>query len=187
MRKPALLPAVLVVAFASILNVHAGTLANVTLPDTAQVGATTLTLNGLGLRTKYAFKVYVAGLYIPQKSTDPAAILKPDVPKRIVMHFVRNVSKSQLTDGFSESFQNNTPEAAKTLKPDIDRLFSALDSVKDGDELVFTYVPATGTSLAIAGKETLIIAGPNFADMLFSVWLGPKPPNGSLKKGILGL
>jgi hypothetical protein len=186
MRKPALLPAVLIVAFASILNVHAGTLANVTLPDTAQVGAITLILNGLGLRTKYAFKVYVAGLYLPQKSTDPAAILKPDVPKRIVMHFVRNVSKSQLTDGFSESFQNNTPEAAKTLKPDIDRLFSVLDSVKDGDELVFTYIPASGTSLAIKGKDTLTIAGPNFAEMLFSVWLGPKPPNAALKKGILG-
>lgn len=102
------------------------------------------------------------------------------------MHFVRNVSKSQLTDGFSESFQNNTPEAAKTLKPDIDRLFSALDSVKDGEELVFTYIPGTGTSLAIAGKEMLTIAGPNFAKMLFSVWLGPKPPNAALKKGILG-
>jgi len=186
MRKPALLAAVLVVAFASVLTVHAGTLANVTLPDTVKVGATTLTLNGLGLRTKYMVKVYVAGLYIPQKSTDPAAILKPDVPKRIVMHFVRNVSKSQLTDGFMESFQNNTPEAAKTLKPDIDRLFSVLESVKDGDELVFTYVPATGTSLAIAGKETITIAGPNFADMVFSVWLGPKPPNAALKKGILG-
>ncbi len=184
MRKAAMLLSLVIFVLAS--QGHAGTFANVTLPDTAQVGTTTLTLNGLGLRTKYAFKVYVAGLYLPQKSTDPAAILKPAVPKRIVMHFVRNVSKSQLTDGFSESFQNNTPEAAKTLKPDIDRLFSALDSVKEGDELVFTYIPATGTSLVIAGKDVLTIAGPNFADMLFSVWLGPKPPNASLKKGILG-
>ncbi len=184
MRKTAMLLSLAIFVLAS--QCRAGTLANVTLPDTAQVGATTLTLNGLGLRTKYAFKVYIAGLYIPQKSTDPAAILKPDVPKRIVMHFVRNVSKSQLIDGFSESFENNTPEAAKMLKPDIDRFFSALDSVKDGDELVFTYIPATGTSLAIAGKETLTIAGPNFAEMFFSVWLGPKPPNANLKKGILG-
>jgi hypothetical protein len=52
--------------------------------------------------------------------------------------------------------------------------------------LVFTYIPATGTSLAIAGKETRTIVGSNFAEMLFSVWLGPKPPNAALKKGILG-
>jgi hypothetical protein len=184
MRKAAMLLSLAIFTLAP--QCRAGTLANVTLPGTVQAGTTTLMLNGLGLRTKYAFKVYVAGLYIPQKSTDPTAILKFDVPKRIVMHFVRNVSKSQLTDGFAESFQNNTPEAAKTLKPDIDRLFSALDSVKDGDELVFTYIPATGTSLAITGKETLTIVGSNFAEMLFSVWLGPKPPNAALKKGILG-
>lgn len=184
MRKSSMLLTLVLLALASIS--HAGTLAGVTLPDTVQAGSTTLVLNGLGLRTKYMVKVYVAALYLPQKSTDPAAILKPTVTKRIVMHFVRNISKSQLTDGFSESFQNNTPDAMKTLKPDIDRLFAALDSVKDGDELAFTDIPGTGTSIAIAGKETLTISGQLFAKMLFSVWLGPKPPNADLKKGILG-
>jgi Chalcone isomerase-like len=184
MRRIAMLLTLAVFSLASLS--HAGTLANVTLPDTVQAGNTTLVLNGMGLRTKYAFKVYVAGLYIPQKSADPGAILKPDVPRRIVMHFVRDVSKNQLTDGFTESFENNTPEAAKTLKPDIDRLFAVLDAVKDGEEVTFTYVPGTGTSVAIAGKERVSIAGPSFADLIFSVWLGPKPPNAGLKKGILG-
>ena len=183
MRKPALLLlSVLVLASIS----QAGTLANVTLPDTVQISNTTLILNGMGLRTKYMVKVYVAGLYLAQKSSDTAAILKADAPKRIVMQFVRDVTKNQLTDGFSESFENNTPDAAKTLKPDIDRLFSALDSVKDGEEIIFTYVPATGTTVTIASKEKLTIPGPAFAEMLFSVWLGPKPPNAALKKGILG-
>ncbi len=186
MRKTAMLLTLALLALASIS--HAGTLASVTLPDTVQAGSTTLVLNGMGLRTKYMVKVYVAGLYLAQKSSDSAAILKPDAPKRIVMHFVRGVSKTQITDGFTESFQSNTPDAAKTLKPEIDRLFSALDSVKDGDEIVFTYLPATGTSVAITGqeKEKLTISGPAFAEMLFSVWLGPNPPNAALKKGILG-
>ncbi len=186
MRKTAMLLTLAVFALASMPHLYAGTLANVTLPDIVQAGSTPLVLNGMGVRTKYMVKVYVAGLYLAQKSSDPATILKPDVTKRIVMHFVRDVSKNQLTDGFTESFENNTPEAAKTLKPDIDRLFSALDSVKDGDELVFTCVPGTGTTVAIAGKEKLTIATPAFGEMLFSVWLGPKPPNTGLKKGLLG-
>ena len=169
--------------FASIFS-YAGTLNGVTLPDTVPAGSTTLALNGMGLRTKYMVKVYVAGLYLPQKSNDANAILQPDMPKRIVMHFVRNVSKSQLVDGFSASFENNTPGLVKALHPDIDHFFSKLASVKDGEELVFTYAPAT--SLAVAGKEKLTIAGPKFAQLLFSVWLGPKPPNAALKKGILG-
>lgn len=170
----------------STLYLSAGTLANVTVPATAQVGNTTLVLNGMGLRTKYMVKVYVAGLYLPQKSSDPSAILKPEISKRIVMHFVRDVSKAQLTGGFTESFESNTPDAAKTLKPDIDRLFAVLDDVHEGEEVVFTYIPGKGTTVAVDDKEKLAIPSPEFATMLFSVWLGPKPPNAGLKKGLLG-
>jgi hypothetical protein len=176
----------LVLILASAFNVLAANLAGITLPDTVQVGPTTLVLNGAGLRTKYMVKVYVAGLYLLEKSSDPNVILKADIPKRIVMHFVRDVSKNQLTDGFTESFHNNTPDAEKTLKSEIDRLFSALGPVKPGQEIIFTYMPEKGTSVLLGDKEQLTIAGPAFAEMLFSVWLGPKPPNTALKKGLLG-
>src|SRR5215831_7712851 len=95
MRTTAMLLTLLLVL--ATIPLDAGTLNNLNLPDTAQVGSKPLVLNGMGLRTKYMVKVYVAGLYVPQKSSDPAAILKADLPKRVVMHFVRDVSKSQLT------------------------------------------------------------------------------------------
>ena len=79
----------------SMFDLHAATLAGVTLPDTVQVGSTMLVLNGMGIRTKYMVKVYVAGLYLEQKSSDPGAIIKADAPKRIVMQFVHGASKSQ--------------------------------------------------------------------------------------------
>ncbi len=186
MRKTVLSLAVVMFVLVSMFDLHAASLAGVTLPDTAQVGSTTLVLNGLGVRTKYMVKVYVAGLYLEQKSSDPSAIIKADAPKRIVMQFVHGASKSQMTDAFDESFNNNTPDAVKTMKPDIDRLLGALDAVKVGDQMVFTYVPGTGTTLAINGKDKLTIAGPAFGPVLFSVWLGPKPPNADLKKGMLG-
>jgi len=163
-----------------------GTLAGVTLPDTAQVGNRTLVLNGMGLRKKYMVKVYVAGLYLEQKSSDPGAILKADAAKRIVMHFVRGVSKNQIVDAFSESFEDNSPDAKQTLKVEIGQFLGGLDSVKDGDEMFLTYLPGTGTTVAINGKEKLTIAAPAFAPVLFSVWLGPKPPSSDLKAGLLG-
>jgi hypothetical protein len=177
---------ILLLLVTAVVNLRAGTLAGVTLPDTVQAGSTSLQLNGIGLRTKFMVKVYVAGLYLPQKSSDANAILKADTPKQIVMHFVRDVSKTQLTDGFAESFHNNSPEAEKALKSDIDRLFAALGPVKEGEEITFTYVPEKGTSVVESGTEKLTVAGPAFAEMLFSVWLGPKPPNAALKKGLLG-
>ena len=165
---------------------HAGSLAGLTLPDTVQVGGKTLVLNGLGLRKKFVVKVYVAGLYLEQKSAGADAVLKADRPKRIVLQFLHGASKNQITNAFDESFSDNTPDARKTLKADIDRLLAALEPVKEGDQMVFTYMPGAGTTLAINGKEKLTIADPAFGPVLFSVWLGPKPPNADLKKGLLG-
>jgi hypothetical protein len=186
MRKTVISFAVVVFVVASIFNLNAANLAGVNLPDTVQVGGKALVLNGLGLRTKFMVKVYVAGLYLEQKSSDPNAIIKADAPKRIVMQFVRGVSKKQLADGFDESFGNNTPDAKKSMKADIDRFIDALEPVKEGDQIVFTYLPGTGTTMAINGKDKLTIAGPAFGTVLFSVWLGPKPPNADMKKGLLG-
>ena len=186
MRKTVISLAVVVFVVAASFELHAASLAGVSLPDTVQVGSTTLVLNGLGLRKKFVVKVYVAGLYLQQKSSDADAIIKADAPKRIVMHFVHGVSKKQIADAFEDSFNNNTPDATKTMKADIDRLLGALEPLKEGDQMVFTYVAGTGTTLAINGKDKLTIAGPAFAPVLFSVWLGPKPPNADLKKGLLG-
>jgi Chalcone isomerase-like len=56
----------------------------------------------------------------------------------------------------------------------------------DKTGLIFTYVPATGTTLVINGKNKLTTDGAPFGQTVFSVWLGPKPPTTDLKKGILG-
>ena len=186
MRKTVVSLITFLLVLMSVLRLHAGSLAGVTLPDTAQVGGKTLVLNGLGIRTKYMVKVYVAGLYVERKSSDADAIVKADAPRQIVMKFVHSASKSQMTDAFEEGFSNNAPDANKTMKPDIDRLLGALESVKPGDEMVFTYVPGAGSSFALNGKEKVTISNPAFAPVLFSVWLGPKPPNADLKKGLLG-
>ena len=186
MRKVVLSLAVVMFMAVSAFELGAATLAGVTLPDTEQVGSTKLVLNGMGIRTKYMVKVYIAGLYLEQKSSDPGTIIKADAPKQIVMHFVHGASKSQMADAFDESFSDNTPDAVKTMKGDIDRLLGALEPVKVGDQMVFTYVPGTGTTLSINGQDKLTIAGPAFGSVLFSVWLGPKPPNADLKKGMLG-
>jgi hypothetical protein len=178
--------AVVLVVTLGGLELDAASLAGVTMPDTQQVAGKTLMLNGLGLRTKYMVKVYVAGLYVEQKSSDASAIIKADAPKRIVLQFVHGASKGQMTDAFNESFSDNTPDAMKTMKPDIDKLLGAIDAVKVGDQMIFTYVPGTGTTYAMNGQDKVTIPGAAFGQVMFSVWLGPKPPTADCKKGMLG-
>ena len=74
----------------------AGTLEGVTLPDIASVGGSQLVLNGMGLREKYFLDIYVGGLYLPAKTTDAARAIGDDVPKRIVMHMVRDIPGERL-------------------------------------------------------------------------------------------
>src|SRR5215470_3614195 len=97
-----------VAAVAAVLMVSAsalaGDLAGATLPDTLQAGEKTLKLNGLGLRQKAIFKVYVGALYLTSPSKDASAILAADQPKAIRMHFLRDLSKAQLVEAFQEGF-----------------------------------------------------------------------------------
>ncbi len=180
MRKVAL-----AVACACVLSISllAATLADVTLPDTITVNNQTLVLNGLGLRSKMFVKVYVGGLYLEKKTTDPAAIIQADAPKRVVLQFLYEPSRDQMVDAFKEGFEGNAPGK---FKADVEKWLAAQEGFKKGEQLVATYVPGTGTTLTIRGKDKLTIPGLPFAQAVFSVWFGPKPPTGDLKNGMLG-
>lgn len=178
--------AILALACACALSIPlaAATLADVTLPDQVTVGSQTLVLNGMGLRTKMFIKVYVGGLYLEKKSGDATAIIQSDSAKRVVLQFIYGeVTRDQMVESFSEGFKGNAPG---TIKSQVDQFLAALETMKKGEQLVATYVPGTGTTLSIRGKDKLTIAGLPFAQSLFSVWLGPKPPTTDLKNGMLG-
>ncbi len=161
-------------------------LAGVSMPDTLSVGDKTLKLNGLGLRKKAIFKVYVGGLYLETPSKDAAAILATDEAKAVRMTFLRDVSKSQLKDAFVDGFEANAKEKAAAQKAAIDRLYAMLPDMKETQSLSFSYLPGKGTTVSHGDKTLGVIEGKEFAEALFALWLGPKPPSEDLKKGMLG-
>ena len=164
----------------------AAELAGATFPDTLKVEGTTLKLNGLGLRKKAMFKVYVGGLYLEALSKDPGAILATDQAKAIRMHFLRDLEKSQLVGAFKEGFEENAKDKTGQ-KAAFDKMLALLPDVKQGDTLTFAYLPVKGTTLQIGNKELGVFPGKGFADAAFSIYLGPKPPSEELKKGMLGI
>jgi hypothetical protein len=138
------------------------------------------------MRKKAIFKVYVGGLYLEAPSKDAAAIVAADAPKAVKMHFMRGIGKDKLVEAFREGFEGNAKEKAAAQKASVDKLLSWLPDVKDGDVWTFAYDPAKGTTFWSGEKEVGTIEGKDFAQVLFSVWLGPKPPTEDLKKGMLG-
>ena len=178
--------AVLILAVATFYPAAmAGQPEGATLADTLKAGDKTLKLNGLGLRKKALFKVYVGGLYLETPSKDPGAILASDQAKAIRLHFLRGLTKAQLVEAFQEGFQANAKDAA-AQKAAFDRMLALVPDMKTGSTLTFTYLPGKGTTLHAADKGLGVFDGRGFAEAVFSIWLGPKPPSEDLKKGMLG-
>lgn len=166
----------------------AGKKGGVTMPDTVTVGDKTLTLNGMGLREATWLKVdvYVAGLYVEHPSSDPARLINADETKRLVMRFVRDVGRDDILKAWNDGFKNNATVPLGRIQANIDRLNAWTPAFKDGDTLVFTYVPGAGVAVDINGARKGIIKDEDFTRSLFAIWLGPKPPTSALKKGMLG-
>lgn len=184
MKKAAALALSLCIAGAS--TSLAKEVTGVTLPDTAAVEGKTLKLNGAGLRKKAIFKVYVGGLYLETPSKDAATVISSDQIKRMQLSVLRSLSTKQVTEAIEEGFEKNSKGQMDALKPRLERFKSMIPDVEKGDQILMTYIPGKGTLVSAKGAEKGVIEGKDFADALFSVWLGPDPVQEDLKVALLG-
>jgi hypothetical protein len=173
---------------AFVVPADAGKKAGVTMPDTLEVSGKQLTLNGMGLReaTWLKIDVYVAGLYLENVSSNADAIVTSKQAKVLMLKFVRDVGRKDIVKAWTEGFQNNATVKIAKIQPLIDQLNGWMVGFDDGDLLTFSYVPGTGVAVDINGKRKGLINDDDFAHSLFAIWLGPKPPTGALKTGLLG-
>jgi len=188
MRRTILGLAIATAAMAGAGQAEAGKLAGVTMPDTIIVAGKQLTLNGMGLREATFLKidVYVAGLYLEHVSSSPAAILAADEARQLVLRFVRNVDRDDIIEAWNAGFAGNATVPVAALRPHIARLDAWMPEFGGGDTLTFRYVPGEGVTVEINGARKGVINDASFARSLFAIWLGPRPPTGDLKRGLLG-
>ena len=161
----------------------------VKLEPTAQVGGAALQLNGAGLRKRAIFKVYVAGLYVPQKSADASALLAQKGPRRISITMLRDVDADSFSGALNDGLRANHTEAQVAgFKAQIDTLNANLKAVgeaKKGDAIHFEYLPESGTRVTVNGQARgTAIPGEDFFTAVLRIWIGDKPVDGDLKKGL---
>jgi hypothetical protein len=150
MTRHGLIGLVLVLLFAT--PVLAGTLAGIILPDSLDIDGQNMVLNGMALRKKVIFKVYVAGLYLPAKEKNSEMILAADQTRCTVMHFMRSVDAGKITEAWFDGLKANTPNHSPELKMQFDTLATLMEDLKNNDKLVFTYRPGKGTEVKVKGK-----------------------------------
>ena len=171
---------------------QAAELEGVKLEDRVRVDGQELQLNGIALRTRYQFfKVYVAGLYLPQKATTAQAAIDGRGPKRISITMVRDANADQFVESIDYGVRANSTEAElAAIKPQLDSLYGKIRAVKEarkGMRIVLDYAPAAGTTLFVDGAaQGGPMPGEAFNRALLRIWLGDKPAQEDLKRALLG-
>jgi len=168
------------------LAAHAGELKGVTMPDTLNVDGKALKLQGMGLRTKAMFKVYVAGLYLESPTNEPDKIIASDSVRRVDMSMKRDLPKDKIVSAIHDGIEKNSKDKLGALKERLDKFSAAIPDLKEGQVLSITYVPGKGTTVKGAAAGEMTVPGKDFADAVFLVWLGKDPVDDDLKAGMLG-
>jgi hypothetical protein len=140
----------------------------------------------MGLREKYFIDIYVGALYLSTPTHDGAAAIAENAPKRMVMHFIySSISRQQMIDSFNEDFGKQP--GVSSHQANIQKLMSVLpEAVVSGDEIVFDYAPATGTTMSHNRVPLVTIPGSEFMKLIFGIFVGANPPTAALKAGLLG-
>ena len=170
---------------------QAAELEGVQLEDRVHVDGKALELNGIGLRTRMFFKVYVAGLYLPEKVSSAKSAIEGPGPKRIVLVMLRDASAEQFLDSIDAGLEkNHSDEELERIQPQVDALYAkirAIGEARKGMRIVLDYsASAGGTMLWVDGMpQGDAMRGPEFFRSLLRIWLGERPAEAGLKRTLL--
>jgi hypothetical protein len=169
----------------------AAEVAGIKLDERIELGASELVLNGAGLKKRVFFRVYVAGLYLTEKTNSPAAVFALPGPKRVSITLMRDLPAQELVDALRGDIRDNSsPEEQQALKGRVGEVAAnllALGQAKKRDVITFDWLPDAGTFVALNGEvKGNAIPGADFYRALLRVWLGDRPASGGLKKALLG-
>ena len=154
-------------------------------PDSIRTRNETLVLNGLGPRfaTMAKIRVYVAGLYVPVKTSDADVLIKSQGAKQLLMKFQRDVSAEQ-SRGAWEKGLGKASKIYPNITDRIPQLMAAMNDMKKGEQMIYSFTEDQ-VEILVRGESKAVIKGRDFTEALFSVWL-KYPPNKEFSKGLLG-
>lgn len=160
--------------------------AGITITPQVKVAGETLALNGYGIRTKFFFDIYIGSLYTAQKVTTANQAVAAEGGKLIRMDFLyKKVEKKKIVDAFAEGIAKNSPALADT--PEAMAFLGWFDADFIKKDRVDLILAADGTvSASHNGRLLGSINSPSLAKGVLLIYLGKKPADSDMKKGMLG-
>lgn len=164
------------------------TIADVKLPATQEINGATLQLNGAGLREKLWIDLYVGALYVSTKTSDAKAVINADEAMNMHLEIVSAlITREKFLSAVNEGFENATGGNTAKFAEEIPAFIAAFkDEIVKGDKIDISYTTQRGIIVWKNGKMLTTIKGLEFKKALFAIWLGDKPADKNLMKGMLG-
>lgn len=155
------------------------------------LGGQPLVLNGVGVRKRFVFDIYVGGLYVAKKAARTEELLGQPGPKRVALRFLREVEGDLFVNSLHVGLKANHTEAElgrwTTQVETLTTTIKTIALARRGDTVYFDYTPQDGTRVSVNGvTRGPLIPGEDFYAAVLRVWLGEQPADAGLKKGMLG-
>jgi hypothetical protein len=157
---------------------------------TAQLGGSTLQLNGKGTRVRLVFKAYDIGLYTTRRAATAAELLALPGPKRLQFTALRELQGTELGRLFLRGMSDNTPAAQMTrhtlATTRLIEVFSGKPKLQPGDSFAMDFVPGKGTQFYIQGQaQGEPVGDDEFFTLVLKIWFGDSPADAQLRDGLL--
>jgi len=158
--------------------------------NNAHAEGVALVLNGVGVRNFLFLDFYQAALYLPRRLTHPDAVLNTDMPRRVRITLLHDVSAERDVDFLLGGLkENNSAEEMAVIQAPLEqflRLLRAMGTVPRGSVVMLDYRPGTGTRVLLDNQLLGTVPGAAFNRSVLKIWLGARPVQNSLKRDLLG-
>ncbi len=162
----------------------------VEIPRTIEFKGKSLTLNGVGQRSKFFTDLYIQALYLTRYSQDAEQILNSDLEMAVSLHITSGlISSKKLSKALEKGMEKSVgAEGILKFTQELQQLTTLLstEETKIGDVFELTYNPAD-ESLWITKNKIYRgkIKGVEFKKAFYGIWLSNNPVDKDLKNDLL--
>lgn len=166
-------------------------ISGIKVDDPITLNGAKLPLNGVGIRYKAVFKIYVAAMYVGVKASTPEEVYAATGPKRLSITLLRDIDSGEIGKTFAKAIEGPAlkGEMSRFIPSlvKIEQNFAAHEKLLTGETFTIDWVPGIGTVLTVKGMPQ----GQPFAEIelfntLIGIWLGPYAADWKLKDALLG-
>lgn len=156
----------------------------VRVPPSIDVDKVTLRLNGAAVQKFWFWDIYVVALYLETPSQSAEEILASDQRRCVYLRLLRDVPKEKLRSALEGGFRRNNPDTSQ-LEERLSRLLAAIPDARKGETILIYFVPGQGTRLQRRDGSSVLVPGKDFANAMFSLWLGTEKSMARIRNALL--